>query len=163
MSVLGRVTRRPLVHRKGFLAAGAVLVGLVGCGSASGVEDGAVVSVYSAAPLCAEAKGALDDSGDQAGGVRVRVRCLPPTKEGGGRLDLAAVGAGARQAVEDSTTVAYLERPGEAGEFAEPILDEAEIPTITGSSGEKSLAKVLDALNSRASDEAPRASVWAVR
>jgi hypothetical protein len=95
--------------------------------------------------------------------VRVRVLCLRPTEEGGGRLDLAAVGAGARRAVEDSTTVAVLEQPGEAGEFAEPILDEAEIPTITGSSGTKSLAAVLDALNSREDAEAPRAAVWAVR
>jgi len=122
------------------------------------------VRVYSVASLCAEAKGALEAGKSEAGGVKVRAACLPPSSEGrGGRLDLAAIGAGARRAVEDTTTVAYLAEPGRATSFSEPILDAAEIPTITGSSGSKSMTQVLNALENRDADEAPRASVWEVR
>lgn len=124
------------------------------------MEEGAIVSVYSAVPLCAEARRAVDGRGD-VGGVKVRVRCLPPTEEGDGRVDLAAVGAGARGAVEDSTTVAVLAPPSRANAYAEPILEEAEIPLIRSSSGSKSMTRVLDALASRGDDEAPRAAVWA--
>jgi hypothetical protein len=146
------------------LAAGIGLLVLAGCGGGSGVEEGATVRVYAVASLCAEAKAALTAADPKAGGVKVRVACLPPSSEGrGGRLDLAAIGAGARRAVEDTTTVAYLAEPGRATSFSEPILDAAEIPTITGSSGSRSMIQVLDALSSRADDEAPRASVWDVR
>ncbi|HEY5977550.1 MAG TPA: hypothetical protein VIT85_06805 [Solirubrobacterales bacterium] len=128
------------------------------------MDEGATVRVYAVSSLCAEAKNALDAGDPESQGVGVGVACLPPSWVGrGGRLDLAAIGAGARRAVEDSTAVAYLAEPGRATSFSEPILDEAEIPTITSSSGSRSMTQVLDALSARGSDESPRESVWEVR
>jgi len=122
-----------------------------------------VVTVYAGAGVCADAKSTLERRGDEAEGVRVRIECLSPTKEGGGGLDLAAVGADARRAVEDSTSVAVLVERGRANDFARPILDEAELALIATSSGAKAMTEVLKALDSRDSDEAPRASVWEAR
>lgn len=150
MSVLGSITC--------VLLAAAV----VGCGADSGVESGAEVAVYAEAPLCAGAKGQLVARGSEAGEVKVRVSCFGRARRNG-RLDLAAIGAGARRAVEDSTSVAYLARRGPATDFSRPILNEAEIDLITKSSGADAMAQVLDALEARASDEAPRESVWAGR
>jgi hypothetical protein len=78
----------------------------------------------------------------------------------GRRLDLAATGANARRAVEDSTAVGYLEAPGAAIRFTRPILDEAQIALIVGGSGGRGMATVLDALRSRADAESPREAVW---
>ena len=79
---------------------------------------------------------------------RVRVTCTEPV-EGGGRLDLAAAGANARRAIEDSTAVAYIEAPGPAIPFTRPILDEAEVALIVGRSGASGMATILDASRSR--------------
>jgi hypothetical protein len=132
---------------------------LLGCGADSGVEEGATVNVYAGAAVCAGAKGALARAGGEAGSVRVRVRCAGPVGAGG-KLDLAAAGANARRAVEDSTTVAYLEAPGPAVSFTRPILDEADLRLITTSSGADGMATVLGLLDSRDGDESPRESVW---
>jgi hypothetical protein len=76
----------------------------------------------------------------------VRVACLASARDGG-RLDLARVGANARRASEDSTTVAYLEAPDAAANpFSRPILDSANIPRIASSSGEAAMAQLLKAV-----------------
>jgi hypothetical protein len=117
------------------------------------------VTVYAGAPVCASAKGELARSGAEAGSVRVRVVCAEPV-ETKGRLDLATVGANARRAVEDSSSVAYLEAPGPATRFTVPILDEASLRLISTGSGARGMATVLGALDARGSDESPRESVW---
>jgi hypothetical protein len=117
------------------------------------------VTVYAGADVCAQAKDELARAGDVAGSVRVRVVCTEPV-EAGERLDLAAAGANARRAVEDSTTVGYLEVPGPAIPFTRPILDEAEVALIVDGSGARGLATILDALRSRGGGESPREAVW---
>ncbi len=107
------------------------------------MEDGATVTAYVAAPLCAEAERELSSSGGQAGDLDVRAVCLPSSREGK-KLDLATVGANARGATEDSTTVAYLEAPDPGiGSFTHPILESAEIAWISNSSGQKAMARLL--------------------
>jgi hypothetical protein len=139
----------------------AVLVAAVlfGCGEGSGIDEGATVSVYAGAAVCPGATGELRRAGEEAGSVRVRVVCAAPV-EAGGSLDLAAAGANARRAVEDSTAVGYLEAPGSALPFTRPILDEAEIALIVERSGARAMATVLDALRSRGGGESPREAVW---
>jgi hypothetical protein len=130
-------------------------VGAAGCGGEEGVADGAVVKAYVEAPLCddgAAAPVAVSDGGSAE--VSVRFVCLPPVRGpglsqgvGGGRqIDLAAAGANARRAAEDSTTVAYLRADDPAvNRFTEPILEAAGIGWITGSSG-KAYAELLGLL-----------------
>jgi hypothetical protein len=139
----------------------AVLVALSGCGG-SGVAEGATVTVYAEAGACAGAKQALTGAGSEVGSVKVRLICTPDARESG-RLDLATVGAGARRAVEDSRTVAYIEAPGRANRFSRPILEEPQIALVTESTGSRSMTRVLDALRSRNGDETPREAVWAGR
>jgi hypothetical protein len=146
LSVLGGVT---------------ILFAIAGCGNGSGVSEGATVSVYVSAPLCAGAKRELVRRGAEAGSVRVRASCLKDAEESGGRVDLATAGANARRATEDSTTVGFIEAPGPEASFTRPILDEAEIALVTDRSGANAMATILAALDSRNSDEPPRESVWA--
>jgi hypothetical protein len=128
------------------LIALALATGAIGCGEDEGVARGATVSVYVSRPLCAEANRELAREGGRAGDLRVRAVCLRPT-EAGGRLDLAAVGADARRASEDSTTVAYLEGPDGAGRrFAQPILESAGIAHLTAGSGEGGTKRILEAI-----------------
>jgi hypothetical protein len=117
------------------------------------------VTVYAGADVCAQARHELARAGGEAGSVRVRIVCTAPV-EAGGRLDLAAAGANARRAVEDSTAVGYLEAPGAATPFTRPILDEAEVALIVEDSGARGMATVLDALRSRGGSESPREAVW---
>jgi len=119
-----------------------LLAAVVGCGG-EGVEGGATVTAYVAAPLCADAKRELISSGNQAGDLDVRAVCLPSSRDGK-KLELSKVGANARRATEDSTTVAYLEAPDpRAARFTHPILESAEIPWISNSSGQKAMARLL--------------------
>jgi hypothetical protein len=74
----------------------------------------------------------------------VRVSCLVPAREGG-RLDLAVVGANARRATEDSTTVAYVELPATPS-FSRPIVEAANIAVIRSSSGEAAMRQLLSAI-----------------
>jgi hypothetical protein len=141
------------------LGTAAGLLSIAGCGEDSGVEEGATVNVYAGAALCRDARGAVAEDGAVAGDVRVRVLCTDPVWSGG-RLDLAAAGANARRAVEDSSSVAYLEAPGPAIRVTRPILDEAGLALIATSSGAEGMTKVLDLLANRGSDESPRESVW---
>lgn len=134
---------------------GAALLG-TGCGE-DGVASGAAVSVYAAAPLCREAEGQLAREGARAGGVRVRIICLPPV-ERRGRADLATAGASARRTTEDSTSIAYLEAPGPAAKFSRPILESAEIAWLETSAGSTAIRRVLHALEERGSSS-PRDAV----
>jgi hypothetical protein len=129
------------------LALGGTLI--AGCGE-SGVASGATVAVYVAAPLCAEAEAELRREGRGAGDVEVRAVCLAAT-ETGDRSDLAAAGANARRAAEDSTAVAFLEAPGPAARFTQPIVEAAEIAWVETDSGSEAMRRVLDALGERGS------------
>ena len=93
------------------------------------------------------AKRELGDAGGRAGDVRVRVVCVAPSGRGGA-LDLATVGANARRATEDSTSVAYLEPPGRATRFTTPILESANIAELEANSGEAGMAQLLTAIES---------------
>lgn len=126
-----------------------------GCGE-GGVGSGATVYVYVAAPLCKEAKGALR-AGGKADDLGLRVTCLAPV-ESGGRVDLAAAGADARRATEDSTSVAYLEAPGPAAKFSRSIVEAADIAWVKTSSGATAMRRVLGALEERGSSS-PRSAV----
>lgn len=111
------------------------------------MQSGATVTAYVAAPLCADAKQELARAGGQAGDFNVRAICLPSDREGK-KLDLAAIGANARRATEDSTTVVYLEAvEPRSARFTHPILDSAEIAWISNSSGQKAMAQLLDAID----------------
>jgi hypothetical protein len=130
------------------LAPAAALLALAflasGCGG-NGVSDGAVVSVYVAAPLCAEARREADRDGTDAAGPEVRVVCLAAV-ETGGRVDLARAGGNARRATEDSTSVAYVESLGPAAKFTQSILGAADIAWVETSSGTGAMRRVQKAL-----------------
>jgi hypothetical protein len=146
--------------RKAAVAAGAcvLLLAAAGCGGDEGIEEGATVTVYAGAQVCAQAKDELNRTGSRAGSVRVRVVCTEPV-ETEGRLDLAATGANARQAVEDTSSVAYLEAPGPATRFIRPILEEANIALLTTSSGASGTATILSAIRAAGSSSGLRESV----
>jgi hypothetical protein len=119
---------------------------VAGCGASEGVAEDATVSVYVAASLCAEANSELAREGGRAGDVRVRVVCLP-SAERGKRLDLATIGANARRATEDTSTVGYIGEPTRAAtHFSEPILESAGVPQLPGSSGAAAMKKLLKAV-----------------
>lgn len=139
------------------LALAALALGGVGCGESEGVAEDATVSVYVSAPLhgeeaargrllCAGAKRQLAQRGGRAGSVRVRVVCLDDAA-GASRWRLAAVGANARRAVEDSSTVAYVgELEPEATRFSRPIVEAAGIAQVSGVSGATAMVEILKAI-----------------
>lgn len=143
---LGRWVGPSLIKRKGVLAAAisALLVAGVGCGESEGVAAGATVTAYVEAPLCSGAQGELAKAGGRAGEVRVRVVCLASV-DSGSRVDLAQVGANARRATEDSTTVGYLEPPTTPS-FSRPIVEAANIAAIRMRSGQTAMAQLLHAI-----------------
>lgn len=112
----------------------------VGCGE-GGASAGAAVSVYAVAPLCSEAKKGAGRAGD----LVVRVVCLPAV-EAGGEADLAAAGANARRASEDSTSVAFLEAPGPAARFSQSIVEAAGIAWLETSSGSAAMHRIRGAV-----------------
>jgi hypothetical protein len=121
---------------------GAVAV-FAGCGGGEGVSKDATVTAYVEAPLCAGAKQELAKQGSRAGELRVQAICLP-TARSHDKLKLSTLGANARRATEDSTAVAYLEASDpRASRFTHPILETAEIPWISGSSGKDAMAQLL--------------------
>jgi branched-chain amino acid transport system substrate-binding protein len=130
--------------------AACLLAAAVGCGEEEGAAAGATLSVYVDASLCGEAKRQLQSADARAGEFRVRLHCLARSSGAGGSLNLAAVGANARRASEDSTTIAYLEPPGPAARFSTPILEAAGIPSVRADSGAGGMAAVLGAI--RAAD-----------
>lgn len=117
-----------------------------GCGEGSGVAAGATVTVYVAGALCAEAKHELAQHGPEARGLHLRAICLPRS-ERGGKLDLATVGANARRATEDSSSIAYIGEPTQAASrFGETILEEAGIRQYAAARGTRAMSQLLSAL-----------------
>jgi branched-chain amino acid transport system substrate-binding protein len=145
---LGRSTRGRRRAAAAVAALATVALAIAGCGEEEGVAEDAVVTVYVAAPLCQGAERELAEQGGRAGSLRVDAVCLPPAG-GGGRIDLAAIGANARRATEDSTTVAYIgEAEPAATRFSRPILETAQIPQLAGEPGDVAMAEVLRAIRS---------------
>jgi len=106
------------------------------------------VTVYVAGDLCAGAKRELAHHAPEAGDVKVRAICLP-NSEKGGKLDLATIGANARRATEDSSSIAYIGEPTRAAsKFAATILEEAQIPLYAATPGAKAMRRVLEHLES---------------
>ena len=121
-----------------------------GCGE-SGVADDATLSVYVSRPLCAEARAASAEAGSRADDLRLRVVCVDDLR-GSGDARLAAIGAGARRASEDSAAIAYLGTTDPvATRFSEPILEAADIPLIAAPSGRAGVRRLLRGLR-RAGD-----------
>jgi len=135
----------------------ALAAALAGCGAGGGVSSGARVSVYVSSPLngaraaagkaiCAGARQELARSGGRAGSLRVRAVCLDDSG-GASRWSLAAVGADARLASEDSTAVGYIgELDPAATRFSRPILAAAGIAQLAGRSGRVAMAILLKAI-----------------
>jgi hypothetical protein len=132
------------------LVALAIAVGVAGCGEDEGVAEGAHVTTYVEPPLCAGATrtNARLSGGEEA--VLVDVTCLPTARQRDG-LSLAIVGANARRASEDSTTVAYIGGPGTTARFTRPILEAAGIAYLPSSSGDRAMQRVLDAVSTAGS------------
>jgi hypothetical protein len=135
----------------------ALLVAVCGCGSESGVSAGASVAAYVEAPLCAGAKQALAQQDGGAGEVRVRAVCLEPA-QGRERLDLATIGANARRATQDSTSVAYIEEPVRPS-FSRPIVESASIAVIRDRSGAAAMGRLLAAIRDSGTSGSLRESV----
>jgi hypothetical protein len=119
------------------------MAAIAGCGGGEGVAEGATVTAYVEAPLCIGAKQELADQGGRAGELKVQAICLPSARSRA-KLNLATLGANARRATEDSTTVAYLEASDPAAaRFIHPILETAEVPWISASSGKAAMSRLL--------------------
>jgi hypothetical protein len=150
----------------------ALSLALGGCGTAGGVSKGALLTVYVSAPLhgagasagkamCAGARGELARRGAHLGSLRVRAICLDDTG-GGARWSLAAVGADARHASEDSSTVGYIgELDPAASRFSRPILAGAGIAQLPGPSGRAAMATLLAAIRSTGGSGEVREAVLA--
>ncbi|HEU4906217.1 MAG TPA: hypothetical protein VFT19_08895 [Solirubrobacterales bacterium] len=111
-------------------------------------------------PLCGGAEAELARYGGEAGDLRVRVVCLP-SAEGSQKLDLAQIGANARRATEDSSSIAYIgERTRAASRFSAPILEEAGIAQLPAISGAAGMEKLLRAVEDAGDSSSPRQSVF---
>jgi hypothetical protein len=120
-----------------------LVAAVVGCGGGEGVAQDATVTAYVEAPLCVGAKQELVRQGGRAGDLKVQAICLAKARSHA-KLNLATLGANARRATEDSTTVAYLEASDPAAaRFTHPILKTAEVPWISASSGKAAMAHLL--------------------
>jgi hypothetical protein len=149
-----------LGRRVGAATGLAVLLALAGCGGGEGVSEGATVSVYAVAPSCVGAERALARHGARAGEVRVRLVCVSDS-ERGKSWTLAAVGANARRASEDSSTVVYIaDRDPTAAEFSRSILESVGIAQLRpGRSAAAAMAKVLTAIDEAGNSSNLRESV----
>jgi branched-chain amino acid transport system substrate-binding protein len=137
-----------------------------GCATGEGISQGAVLTVYVSAPLsgqqawqgramCTGAKRELGRSDGRAGSFRVRAVCLDDSA-GAPHWSLAAVGANARRAVEDSTTIGYIGEPGAvASRFSRPIVESGGIPQLSTGSGAVDMRKLLNAIEQAGSPETP--------
>jgi hypothetical protein len=104
------------------------------------------VTVYAGVAYCHLARRTLENEGGRVGSVGVRVHCLPSTEKAG-VYDLTQIGANARRATEDSTTVAYIGEPEpRATRFSETILEEAGIAQLSNMNGSQAMQKILEAL-----------------
>jgi branched-chain amino acid transport system substrate-binding protein len=155
------------------IAAAVAAIAAAGCGSGEGVAEGARLTIYVSAPLhggraaegrrlCAEAQRELR-SHPRAGDARLRAVCLDDTGPGG-RWRAARVGANARRALEDSSTVAYIGEPEPAAaRFSAPILESAGIAQLTGESGGRAARKVAAAIRAGGSGSPREAVLEALR
>jgi hypothetical protein len=125
-------------------AISALLVAGGGCGEGGGAKEGATLTAYVEAPLCAGARRELASAGARAGAFRVSVACLAESRDGA-RQDLATVGANARRATEDAGAIAYVETPATPS-FSRPIVESAGIPVIRGDSGAAAMSRLLAAV-----------------
>jgi ABC-type branched-subunit amino acid transport system substrate-binding protein len=135
-----------------------------GCATGEGIGQGAVLTVYVSAPLsgrqarqgqamCRGARRELARSDGRAGSFRVRAVCLDDSA-GAPHWSLAAVGANARHAVEDSTTIGYIGEPGAvASRFSRPIVETAGIPQLSTGSGAAAMRKLIGAIRRAGSPE----------
>jgi hypothetical protein len=148
LSVLGGGTRPSSVLRKATATvACGLLVAAAGCGE-SGVSSDATVTAYVEASLCSAARQELQGHNGRAGDLHVQATCLPSASDRG-KLNLATLGANARRATEDSTSVTYLEASdSRAARFTHPILETAEIPWISASSGTAAMRHLLKLIES---------------
>ncbi|MEX0971726.1 MAG: hypothetical protein WDZ46_00525 [Solirubrobacterales bacterium] len=118
------------------------------------------MSVYVVAPLCAKAEEELAGHGGKAGDLRVRAVCLP-SAESSQKLDLAQIGANARRATEDHSSIGYIgERTRSASRFSAPILEEAGIAQLSAISGAAGMEKLLRAVEDAGDPSSPRQSVF---
>jgi hypothetical protein len=128
------------------LALACIALLVTGCGGAEGVGEGARVTAYVEAPLCAGAERELARHGSRAGTIRVRAVCLPSSRGDGG-LDLATIGANARRAAEDASAIVYLAAPDPAAaRFSRPVLESAGIPRLADPSGATAMKQLLTAV-----------------
>lgn len=146
----------------------ALAVGAASCGGEGGAAEDATLTVYVSAPLrgeegaagrrlCEEAR--EQAAGREGDGLMLRVVCLDATGSDG-RWTLAKVGSNARQATEDSTTVAYIGEPDrEARRQSQPIVDAAGIAEVGGLPGQEAIAQIQAALRESDSDD-PRDTVF---
>ena len=114
------------------------------------------MTVYvSGEQLCQDARQELNSSNKRAGSFHIRMICL----EGGGTL--AATGANARRATEDSSTVGYLTEPDPTqASFSRSILDAANITQLANVSGAAAMADLLRAIRQANDDSDLRQSVY---
>lgn len=147
----------------------AAVIGIAGCGE-GGAEAGARVTVYVSAPLrgaeaaagkrlCEGARGEAARVGNEVEELELEVVCLGAAGEDG-RWTLAQVGANARRATEDSTTVAYVGEPdSQARKQSRPIVAAAEIAELSKFSGEAAVKAVIAAIREGDASE-PRQAVF---
>jgi outer membrane protein assembly factor BamB len=148
----------------------AALAPLAGCGGDAGVRSGATVNVYVSVPLtgpqaaagrasCKGAGKAVADSGGRAGDLHIHVRCLDDSN-GTAPWTLAAVGANARQAIQDTSTIAYVgELDPAASRFSRTVVESAEIAQLPATDGAAAMRTILHALPDSGT-ESPRNAVW---
>jgi hypothetical protein len=130
---------------------------VAGCGEEGGVSQGARVNIYVSVPLhgaeaargrtaCEEARRQVARHG-RIGEVRIGVACLDDTG-GSPHWTLAAAGANARRATEDSASVAYIgELDPAATRFSHPILESAGIAQLPAAEAGASTTKLLKAIS----------------
>jgi hypothetical protein len=126
----------------------------IGCGEGEPDSDAAAPAIYVTPSLCAEARTAYR-ANPRPGGELVSLVCLDRVGHG-----LAAIGAGARRASENSATIAYIGEPDRKSvDFSEPILEAAGIGATSGSDGAAAMTTVLRAVGASAGDDDLRAAV----
>jgi hypothetical protein len=134
-----------------------MLFALGGCGDSEPPAD-AEVTVYVSAPdtaagerLVSQSKAAIAGADSDAGGVAVRAVYLEAAP------DPAAIAANARQAVEDSTSIAYIGEVDPKAELSSaPIINEAGLLQVQPAPD--AMAQVLEAID-EADDPLDRESV----
>ena len=146
----------------------ALLLVAAGCGG--GIGSGAVLTVYVSAPLsgrqagegkalCASAKRELARSGHRVGRIRVQAVCLDDSRAGK-RWSLAAVGANARRATEDSTAIGYIgELDPAATRFSRPIVEGAGLAQVSDRPGAAAMAILLRAVREAGESDSMREAV----